>query len=165
MLTLQRKSVIDLVRSTVSGAKDLPEMDGETEDYVNDSSVDNTYNGDFEYVNLGPTKIRNLLETEKDKVKIGRLMIAKGYWDRLSASSRVQFSETEAEPVLPAIMNRVSSLKDCVAKRGESFQTKLSRYERAENDVVGSFNTNLIDWEMLVKMQEENPLPESDYWF
>lgn len=77
-LSYNRSAMLDYVKGRF-GRQDY-EVEGEFIPEPQEEPEPYEYNGEFRYVNLGPAKVRRLLETEKDPRELQALETARRYW-------------------------------------------------------------------------------------
>lgn len=115
--------------------------------------ADQQYNGEFRYVNLGPARVRRLLESETDPDERKALMTAREFWSSKSPAREVSAGQPYRGEKREAVYAKsMAALASNVKPVEHVFVgPSLSIGGTAASAVVGAApDGDIFDWDMLM---------------
>ena len=123
---------------------------------------DQSYDGRWRYVNLGPVEVRRRLAQEVDKSEREALQVAFEFWGSNDGySGATQAGEPYRGEEREAAV--VGSLKDCSGSERAEFVGPIGSMA-AGGMGVSSGSWDIVDWDFLMALTEVDGIPEGDWY-
>lgn len=170
----QNSSMLDLVRKTCDDAEDMDDFEGVYEpdpEQVKEwqEREPETYDGKYKYVNMGPTKLRKMIEAGEE-LEAEPLVTAMRYWgmpevygDGATVAGTVDMGD-EREAIYASSMQELAGNHNPVEHifvgdlGGGAGVSRMSE----DSDPSDYVDKGTIDWDKLLAM---GPLPQTEDWF
>ena len=124
--------------------EDVGKLEGTEPLREDNEQVDVSWGDQFRYVNLGPTKISAMLQTETDEEERKALEIARRFWIMKAPSGPVEAGEPYRGEAAEA--RHIGNLSEAVNPE--------SRVEHIAPRELGTGGLGLIDFDMLMDQEE-----------
>ena len=174
----QRSSMLELVRKSCDDAQEMPDFEGVFEPDPEEVTAwqnqnPEKYNGEYRYVNLGPVKVKKMLDAGCDQKERDALLVAEGFWRKAGGYAGASMEAVTVDRGDPREAIHASSMQELGrAVKPVAYVTIVSTLrgggipsESPSLTPETYIDRGIIDWNML---QGFNHVPESDdddSWF
>ena len=172
--TERSTSMLDLVRRTCHDGK-LEDLDPTGEEvYIPDEwwgKADQSYDGEYRYVNLSPTKLSRMLEAgDLPESERPAVELAMSFWRAKSPGGCEAGYVDRGEPKQAHV---VTNLRECIASNGRDsqvFSRGLLSFDTPQTPLQGEggrfLALDIIDYDLLqAREQQEGPVQDKGDWY